>query len=134
MKVEEIMTKKIEFIEPEATVYDAMERMVDKRMRSLVVKPGDEEDVCGVITVRDIAFKVIYKNLDPTKVKVSEITSKPLVCIHKDMTIEDVVALMEKYNIARTFVCEGNKTIGVVSLLDIMAGSVIQRAREGRGA
>lgn len=133
MRVEEIMTKKIEYIKHDATVYDAMEKMVDKRLRSLVVEPEGEEDVSGVITVRDIAFKVIGKNLDPKKIKVEEITSKPLVCINKDMTMEHVLALMEKFNIARVFVCGDNRTIGVVSLLDIMAGSLIKRAREGRG-
>lgn len=131
MKVEEIMTKKIEYIEPGATVYDAMEKMVDKRLRSLVVEPRDEEDVYGVITVRDIAFKVIGKNLDPKKIKVEEITSKPVVCINKDMSLEHTLALMEKFNIARVFVCGDKKTIGVVSLLDIMSGSLIKKAREG---
>lgn len=133
MKVEEIMTRKIEYIEADATVYDAIERMVDKRIRSLVVKPKGEEDVYGVITARDIAFKVIGKNLEPQKIKVWKITSKPLVCVDKDMSIEHVLALMEKFNIARVFVCGEKRTMGVVSILDVMAGSLIEKARGGRG-
>ncbi|MDP2800040.1 MAG: CBS domain-containing protein [Deltaproteobacteria bacterium] len=134
MKVEEIMNKKIEYIEPEATVYDAIERLVDKRIRSLVVNPKDEQDVYGLITVRDIVFKIINKNLNPRKIKVGEITSKPLVCVTKDMPIEHVMALMEKFNIARVIVCEEKKVSGVVSLFDVMSGSLIEKAREGHSA
>lgn len=84
-----------------------------------------------VITARDIVFKVISKNLEPNKVRVEEIASKPLVCVDKDIEIEHVIKLMEKFNIARVFVCEEKKILGVVALLDIMAGSLIKRVREG---
>ncbi len=134
MKVEEIMNKKIEYIGPDATVYDAIEKMVDKRIRSLVVNPRDEQDVHGLITVRDIVFRIINKNLNPRKIKVVEITSKPLVCVAKDMSIEHVMALMEKFNIARVIVCEEGIIRGVVSLFDVMAGSLIEKAREGYSA
>lgn len=134
MKVEEIMNKKIEHIEPGATVYDAIEKMVDKRVRSLLVNPKDEQDVYGLITVRDIVFRIINKNLNPRKIKVVEITSKPLVCVAKDMSIEHVMALMEKFNIARVIVCEEGKVRGVVSLFDVMAGSLIEKAIEGHSA
>ena len=51
MKAKEIMNRKIEYIEFDATVYDAIEKMVDKRIRSLVVKPKDEEDVLSLIHI-----------------------------------------------------------------------------------
>jgi len=38
-KVKEIMNTKLETIRPEAMVYDAIERLVDKRLRSLIVLP-----------------------------------------------------------------------------------------------
>ena len=70
MKVDEIMTKKLEIISAEASIYDAIERMIDKRIRSLLVKPRDEHDVNGVITVRDIVHKALGKSLDLNKTKV----------------------------------------------------------------
>jgi CBS domain-containing protein len=134
MRIEEVMVKKIESIEADSPVYNAIEKMVDKRLRSLLVKPRDEKDVYGVVTVRDIVFKVLGKNLDPTKVRVEEIASKPLICINKDMEIEHVISLMNKFNIARVFIHEGKEIIGVVSLLDVMAASLIERAKGGRVA
>lgn len=134
MKVDEIMTKKLEIISADASIYDAIERMIDKRIRSLLVKPRDEQDVYGVITVRDIVYKALGKNLDLNKTKVSEIMSKPLVCIDKGTDVDHAVSLMNKFNITRVFVSEGKGILGIVSLLDVMSSALISRAREGRGA
>jgi len=134
MKIDEIMTKKLETIESDAPVYDAIEIMIDKRIRSLLVRPRDEKDVYGVITVRDIVYKTLGKNLNLNKTKVGEITSKPLVCVDKGMDVEYVINLMIKFNISRVFVCNGKEVIGIVSLLDVMSAALIQRAREGHGA
>jgi len=134
MKVDEIMTKKLAIIDADAPIYDAIESMIDKRIRSLLVKPRDEKDVYGVITVRDIVYKVLGKNLDLNKTKVGEITSKPLVCVEKGMDVEHAVNLMTKSNITRVFICEGKEIIGIISLLDVMSAELIKKAREGHGA
>jgi CBS domain-containing protein len=134
MKVEEIMIKKLESIGADAPVYDAIEKMVDKRIRSLLVKPKDERDIYGVVTVRDIVYKVLGKDIDPNKIKVGEIASKPVVSVDKDMDLTHVISLMTKFNIARVFVSQGKEMIGVVSLLDVLAASLIERAKGGHVA
>ncbi|MEM3390912.1 MAG: CBS domain-containing protein, partial [Archaeoglobaceae archaeon] len=68
MNVEEVMNKRVEFVEANATILDVIERLVNRRIRSVVVKPKDERDTYGVITVRDVVFKCLAKNLDPQKV------------------------------------------------------------------
>lgn len=133
MKVEEIMTKKIEFIEAEASLYDAVEKMVDKRLRCLVVRPKSDKDVFGVITVRDIVFKAIAKNLDLSRVRVEEIAEKPLICVNREMELPHVISMMQNFNIARVFVCEGSDMVGIVALMDVMGGSLIVRAKGGSG-
>jgi CBS domain-containing protein len=131
MRMHEVMIKKLESIEANAPVYNAIEKMVDRRIRSILIKPKDERDVHGIVTARDIVFKVIGKNLDPNKVRIEEIASKPVISVDKDMDIDHVISLMNKFNIARVFVSEGKEIIGVVSLLDIMAAALIERARGG---
>jgi CBS domain-containing protein len=133
MKVDEIMTKKLEIISADASIYDAIERMIDKRIRSLLVKPRDENDIYGVITVRDIVHKALGKNLDLNKTKVAEIMSKPVICLDKGMDVEHGVNLMTKFNITRVFVSEGKEIVGIISMLDVMSAALIKRAREGRG-
>ena len=68
-----------------ATVHEALERMREEQVYSLVVKrrrPGDEY---GLIVVSDIANKVIAENRSPDRVNVYEIMSKPVVTVSADM-------------------------------------------------
>ena len=133
MKIHEFMTTKIEAIDSDRSVYDAVEIMVDRHLRSLAVrmpgKPG-KAPIDGVVTARDVVFKVLARGINPRTAKVSEIASRPIVCIDQEMDIDDAATLMEKSNIARLFVCDGEKVVGVISLLDIMAAELIARARE----
>jgi CBS domain-containing protein len=132
MKVEEFMTPRVESIDADRSVYDAIERMVNKRLRSLLVTPWNKnrEDF-GVITARDIVFRVLSKGLDPAKVKVSDISSKPLACVDKDVDLVDVATIMQKHNIARVFVCDEKRIVGLVSLFDVLSAALIERARKG---
>jgi CBS domain-containing protein len=81
--------------------------MADKNIRSVFVKPKDAGDVPGVIAVRDVVFKVLAKGVNPAKVKASDIASKPLVCVDKDMKVEYAAMLLDKFNIARVWVRAG---------------------------
>ena len=129
MKVQELMTTKIECVDADRSVYDAIEKMVDRRIRALMVRFSEENLKHGIITARDIVFKVLAKGLNPNDVKVGEIASKPVACIDKNAAMNEVASLMEKKKIARIFVCEGEKIIGVIALMDLMAGALIMRAR-----
>ena len=129
MKVNEFMTTKIEFVEDEGTVYDAIEKMVDKRIRSLVVRLPHDDKRQGVITARDVVFRVLAKGIDPKTIKAASVASKPLKSIEQDAELLEAAALMEKDNIARLFVSKGDKIIGVISLIDLMAANMVARAR-----
>ena len=118
LKVEDIMNPNIETIMQDASVFEAMQRIVEKRIRSLLVLPKDENDLYGVLTIRDVVYNVLGKNLDPHKTKVGDIATKRVVCISKDADIQDFIKLMERFNIGRVFVNEGKNIIGVASLFD----------------
>ena len=129
MKIDEFMTTRIATIDGNLSVYDAIEKMVDRRIRSLLVKFEGKDSDHGVVTARDVVFKVLWKGANPTTTKVSSIAARPIVCVNRDATLAEILALMEKSHIARVFVCEGEEIVGVISLLDIMTSSLIMRAR-----
>ena len=129
MKIDEFMTTRIASIDADLSAYDAIEKMVDRRIRSLLVRFKGKNNDHGVITARDVVFKVLAKGINPNDIKVSSIAAKPIVCVNRDATLAEASALMEKSHIARVFVCEDEKIVGVVSLLDIMTSSLIMRAR-----
>ncbi|MEM0330321.1 MAG: CBS domain-containing protein [Archaeoglobaceae archaeon] len=125
MRVEEVMNRRIEFVDPDITVLEVIEKIVNKRIRSVVVKPRDKD--YGLITIRDIVYKCLAKGLDPEDLKAYEIASKPLITVEKGTSIGNALAIMEKSKIANVFVKEGEKIVGIVSLMDIMTGYLIGR-------
>jgi signal-transduction protein with cAMP-binding, CBS, and nucleotidyltransferase domain len=132
VKVLEFMTTNIRFIDAERTVYDAIEEMVDRRIRSLVVKFTEGPSGHGVITARDIVIKVLSRGLDPEKVKVSEIAARPLFCLEKDASMFEAAQVMGENGIARVFICDNGKVLGVVAMIDLMSAVLIMRARGER--
>ncbi|MGC8719345.1 MAG: cyclic nucleotide-binding/CBS domain-containing protein [Thermodesulforhabdaceae bacterium] len=129
MKVWEFMTRKIEWIDADSSVYDAIERMVNKRIRSLAVYYPESKDQRGVITARDVVFRVLGEGKDPRKTKIREIACSPMICISKDEDMQAVLEIMKESNIARVFVCDGDDIVGVVALMDVMYASLIERAK-----
>jgi CBS domain-containing protein len=126
------MNTKIESIEADRSVYDAVEIMVDRRLRSLAVRVSTKSakgSFDGIVTARDVVFKVLAKGVNPKRLKVSEIASRPIIFISQGANIEEAAALMEKSNIARLFVSDGEKVVGMISMLDIMTGELVLRAR-----
>jgi len=129
MKLKDIMNTNLEFIDAEASVYDAIEKIVDKRIRSLLVAHVDKDDDYGLITVRDIVYKVIDKGLDIKQTKVKKIASSPLICINKEEMLDKIIKMMSDANVSRVFICENNKIIGVVSLIDILRAYLVSNAK-----
>ncbi len=120
MRVEDVMNERLEFIDANSSVKEAIDLMLEKRIRSLLVKPRNEMDCYGVITVRDIVFGVFANDLKPEDVRVGDIASKPIVTVPKGTELMNVVRFMKRFNIARVFVLDDGKIVGVVSLMDIM--------------
>ena len=129
MKVLEFMTTNVRFIDAKLTVYDAIEEMVDRRMRSLVVNFSEGPTEYGVITARDIVIKVLSRGVNPEKTKIGEIASRPLFCVDREATMHEVAQIMSENGVARVFVCDEGKLFGVVTMFDLMSAVLIMRAR-----
>jgi predicted transcriptional regulator len=71
----------------------------------------------------------LAKGIDPKKIEVSKIASKPIVAIDQNTDFKEVAKIMEETNIARAFVCDQDRVIGLVALMDVMSASIIARAR-----
>ncbi|MFH1788498.1 MAG: CBS domain-containing protein [Candidatus Altiarchaeota archaeon] len=82
MKVKEIMTQGVEKIDANKTVADAMKRMMELHITSLIVDKRGDEDSYGIITRKDVIAKVIAEKLEPSKVKIARIMSKPIITVH----------------------------------------------------
>lgn len=75
--------------------------------------------LAGVITDRDIVVRVLATNNDPKTVKACEAASADVVWVTPEMPVSEAVSLMERYQIRRVVVLDGQEVVGVVSLGDL---------------
>jgi CBS domain-containing protein len=105
-------------VEPDATVFDALQRMAEKEVGALLVMQGTQ--IVGLISERDYARKIILHGRASPTTLVKEIMTSPVVYIHLDQPIEECMSLMTEKRIRHLPVLEGGKLVGIISIGDIV--------------
>ena len=105
-------------VEPDATVYDALQRMAEKEVGALVVTEGAQ--VVGLISEREYARKVVLEGRTSPTTLVKEIMISPVVYIHLDQAIEECMSLMTEKRTRHLPVIEDGKLVGLISIGDIV--------------
>jgi len=113
----EIMTKRIVTIDCEKTVQEAAKEMVKYRVGSIIVLKDGKP--IGIITETDLNKRVVALAKDPTKLKVKEIMSSPIVFVKPNDDVGEIVEKMQKHKIRRFPVLKKGKIVGIVTHTDI---------------
>lgn len=104
-------------VDPEATVMDAVGLMKKNKIGALLVM--DKEDVVGMLTERDIVFRVIAEEIVPSAIKVHEVMSKDVCVIKADNTVRDAMQVVTEKRFRHLPVVSDGKLIGMVSSGDL---------------
>lgn len=125
----EIMTQDVVTIRGSATVAEAIALMKQRGWTALIVDRRHEQDAYGIVTESDIVYKVIAYGLDPKKMRVYEIMTKPCIVVNPDLGVEYVARLFANAGIHRAPVIK-DKLLGIVSLTDILEkGDAFERPK-----
>ncbi|KAL9394968.1 hypothetical protein Peur_014253 [Populus x canadensis] len=114
------------------SVYDAVENMAKNNIGSLVVlKPGEQELIAGIITERDYMRKIIAQRRSSKYTRVGEIMTdeNKLVTVTSDTSILQAMQLMTDHHIRHAPVIDG-KIVGMVSIVDVVRAVVEQQGGE----
>lgn len=130
MRAADIMTTNVFTIDSLATVAEAIALMQDKKVRSLIVEPG-EDYAYGIVTETDIVYKVATKDVDPESVMIYQIMTKPCIVVNPDLDIKNVARLFAETGISRAPVIQ-EQLLGIISVTDLVMKSKIasQSARD----
>lgn len=116
-KVDDIMSRDIVTIGKEATMDEAARIMGEKHIGSLIVEIDGEP--VGIVTERDLLSRVIAKGLDPKNVKVSRVTSSPLITLKPSLSIKKAAQTMIKKK-GRLAVFDAGKLVGIITASDLV--------------
>ena len=117
LRVAEAMSKSLVTVEEDASVAEASLNMYNKREGcAIVLRQGKP---FGMVTDRDVTWKVAGRGLDPKNVKVAEIMSTPLITIDADADLSEAAKMMKKHGIWRLAVTKEDTLQGVLTAADI---------------
>jgi CBS domain-containing protein len=105
-------------IDGEESVFEAVRRMVEANVGSLLVTEGGE--VAGIVTERDYLRRAALVGRADKETPVREIMSAPLVVATPDTPIDECMALMTDRRIRHVPVVEDGDVVGLVSIGDLV--------------
>lgn len=122
-KVHEWMMDLVVFIEPEATVFEALATMRRRYIQSLIVRKTDQSPY-GIITSRDVSDKIVALEQNPRQVLVKDIMTSPLITVSPDMSLQECAVIMREHHIHHLPVQdETGKIIGMIAAADFLVAA-----------
>ena len=112
-------------VSPKDSAFKAIELMTEKNIGALLVI--DEEEVVGIVSERDIARKVVLKELSPKEVPVEQLMTKEIYCITPDKLVEESMGVMTSAHIRHMPVLQNGRLTGVITFADISKALLMEQ-------
>jgi CBS domain-containing protein len=104
-------------VAPDATVLDAVRRMNEAGVGSLLVMNGDE--LVGIFTERDVLRRVVDSDLDAAATRIAKVMTRDLVTVGPGATVAEAMTVVTEKRCRHLPVCEEGRLLGVVSSGDL---------------
>jgi CBS domain-containing protein len=124
MKVSEAMTRDVRVANPDQSIREAAQLMVDLDAGALPV--GAEDRLIGMITDRDIAIRGVAKGRTPDTPVRDVMTADVKYCF-EDEEIENVARNMAEIQVRRLPVVNRDKRlVGIIAIADLAANEDLE--------
>ncbi len=112
-------------ISPDATVYDAIKKMSEKNIGSLVVI--DNGELIGIVTERHYARNVVLKGRVSPATPVQAIMETDVVYAGPEQSVEDCMGIMTDKKVRHLPIIENDSLIGIISIGDLVQAIISQQ-------
>jgi CBS domain-containing protein len=110
--------RNVHFIDPDASVFDALKMMAENNIGSLVVQKNGR--LVGIITERVYAREIVLKGRTSPGTFVREIMSTRVIYTRPDQSVQECMALMTARDVRHLPVLEEQQLVGIVSISDMV--------------
>ena len=105
-------------VSPDDSVFDAIKKMADRMIGSLVVL--EEDSIVGIITERHYTRNVILKGKSSLSTPVRDIMETRVICVNPEHTLEECMAVMTEKRIRHLPVIDQGRLVGLISIGDLV--------------
>lgn len=109
-------------VHPNETVFNAIKKMADNNVGSVVVVEGGR--LVGMFTERQYARNVILKGRASPTTPVREVMETEVVCARPGQTVEECMAVMTDQRVRHLPVLDHGELIGIVSIGDLVKSKI----------
>lgn len=111
-------TKSIFSVNPETSVLEALQVMMDKNISALLIMEGT--NLKGIFTERDYARKIILMGKSSKETAVKEVMTEKLITVELHTSIEHCMQIMTERRIRHLPIINNGLVIGIVSIGDLV--------------
>jgi len=132
MLIGDIMTRDVEFVDAAMSIAEVAATMGALSVGALPV--GTANDLQGILTDRDILFRVVARGLDSTATTAGDVMTTTVFSCRQEDSVTTALDLMGARNLRRLPVLDRDgRVIGLVTLADLsrvmlLSSGVIERA------
>ncbi|WP_158385253.1 CBS domain-containing protein [Candidatus Nitrososphaera evergladensis] len=105
MKAGKVADKAFVSMDENTLVADAAKTMYERKECTIIVTRNDPNTrsriPAGIITERDIIYRIVAQNRGPFKVTLKDIMSAPLITVDSEATAEQALSIMKENDIGR---------------------------------
>jgi len=95
----------------------AIRLMNEKQTKCVLLLRGGE--AIGIVTKTDILYKVLSQGKNPSKMRLEEIMTSPVLAVDPDSTVQEALSIMDKNAIRQIVVSSKSSVLGIISRDDI---------------
>jgi IMP dehydrogenase len=106
-------------VEASATVADAVNVMVERRIGAVLIMTEDQL-VGGIFTERDLLTRVVHAGRDPKTTPISLVMTRDVRFVTPGTTIEAALSMMHVNRHRHLLVIDGPRVYGLVSIGDMV--------------
>jgi CBS domain-containing protein len=117
MIVDSLMRRSVLTVPHGASVLDAVRLMRDRGVGCVIATRGGAP--AGIMTERDVAFRIVAEGRDPARTRVEDVMSSPLATIEPAASVEQAAEAMRRLRVKRLVVVLGGEVRGIVTVTDI---------------
>ena len=124
----DVMARAVVSVAPEDTLGEAAQKMVDEGVGSAVVL--EHGRLIGILTERDL-LKAAAGRVHSSEARVREWMTEEPITASSETSVEDAVRTMLEHGFRHLPVVEEGRTVGVVSLREVVRTTVMAGGFEG---